>query len=69
MEAMHNDPLFQHEQQADDEERELYYGETRGGRMLAIAITWRGQQLRIVTAYNLDASQIRDYLQQRLEQL
>lgn len=27
MEAMQNEPLFQYEQQTDNEERELYYGE------------------------------------------
>jgi hypothetical protein len=35
----------------DDEERELYYGETPTGRMLAVRATYRGGRSRVVTAY------------------
>ncbi len=65
--AMQNDPLLQYEQQAGDEERELYYGETSQGRMLAVCVTFRRNKIRVITAYDLDAGQIRDYLDQRME--
>ena len=68
MEAMTNDPLLQFPQDAGDEQRELYYGETKTGRMLAVAVTWRQERIRIITAYDLDKSQIGDYLRQRLAQ-
>jgi hypothetical protein len=32
---------------------------------LAIIVTERGEKLRVVTAYNLDAGQKRDYLSRR----
>jgi len=67
MEAMTNDPLLQYPQDAEGEQRELYYGETNAGRMLAVAVTWRGGRIRVITAYNLDASQVEDYLRQRLD--
>lgn len=65
MDAMLNKPLFIHDQQSEEEEREVYYGETRMGRMIAIVVTVRGEQLRVVTAYNLDADQKRHYLKHR----
>jgi uncharacterized DUF497 family protein len=67
MDAMTNGPLLQYPQEAPGEQRELYYGETKAGRMLAIAVTWRGDRIRVITAYDLDASQVKDYLRQRPE--
>jgi len=61
MEAMTNDPLLQYPQDAEGEQREPYYGETTSGRMLAVAVTWRGDRIRVITAYNLDPSQVEDY--------
>jgi uncharacterized DUF497 family protein len=70
MQAMLNNPLFIHSQQAGSEEREVYYSETKAGRLLAVIVTWRGEQIRVVTAYDLDADQKRSYLSRRLaEQL
>jgi len=34
---------------------------------IAIVMTERGEKIRIITAYDLDAGQKRDYLQRRLE--
>jgi uncharacterized DUF497 family protein len=65
-EVLDNDPLYQYPQQAEDEERYLVYGETHAGRMLAVAFTLRGERIRVITAYDLDADQKRRYLQERL---
>ena len=67
MEAMTNSPLLQYTQDAEGEQRELYYGETHAGRTLAVAVTWRGDRIRVITAYDLDASQVKDCLRERLE--
>lgn len=64
--VLDNDPLYQYPQQSVEEERYLVYGETDAGRMLAIAITVRGQRIRVITVYNMDADQKRRYLQERL---
>ena len=40
-------------------------GETNAGRLLAVILTERRGDLRVVTAYTLDASQKRDYLRKR----
>jgi hypothetical protein len=45
----------------------VYYGETNAGRLLAVIVTERGEQLRVVTAYDLDAGQKRDYIRRRLK--
>jgi uncharacterized DUF497 family protein len=66
--VMLNDPFFQYPQDAGDEQRELYLGETDSGRLLAVALTIRGDRIRIVTAYDMDADQKQRYLQYRLEQ-
>lgn len=47
--------------------RFVYYGETDGGRLLAVIVTERGGAIRVVTAYDLDAGQRRDYLQRRVK--
>jgi uncharacterized protein len=64
--VLDNDPLYQYPQQADDEERYLVYGETNAGRMLALALTVRGDRIRVITAYDMDADQKRRYLMERL---
>jgi uncharacterized DUF497 family protein len=63
--VLDNDPLFQYPQQADEEERYLVYGETNAGRMLAVALTVRGERIRVITAYDMDADQKRRYLEER----
>ena len=65
--AIENDPILVYEQNVDDEVRFLYYGETNSERLLAIVVTERGNKLRVVTGYDLDAGQRRDYFQRRAE--
>jgi hypothetical protein len=45
----------------------VYYGETNSGRLLAVIVTEREELLRVVTAYDLDAAQKRDYLRRRMK--
>jgi len=48
------------------EVRYVYYGETESGRLLAIVLVERGNFIRVVTAYTLDAGQKREYLERRM---
>ena len=64
-EVLSNGPILRYEQDADGEERYLYYGETAKLRLLAVVLTERGGQIRVVTAYELDAGQKREYLELR----
>ena len=63
--ALLNDPIPIYEQDIEGERRFVYYGETNGGRLLAVIVTERGESIRVVTAYDLDAGQRRDYLNRR----
>jgi uncharacterized DUF497 family protein len=65
--ALLNNPVPIYEQESDEEIRYLYYGETNIGRMLGIVFTERGNKIRVVTAYDLDAGQKRDYLEMRAQ--
>ena len=56
-----NGPIPIYEQEVEGELRFVYYGETDQGRLLAVVVTERGENLRVVTAYELDAGQRRDY--------
>jgi len=47
--------------------RYIYYGETDAGRLLAVVLVERGAKIRVVTAYDLDAGQKKDYLIRRLQ--
>ncbi|MCE5306870.1 MAG: BrnT family toxin [Acidobacteriales bacterium] len=64
--ALQNDPVPIYEQDVGGEPRYVYYGETNAGRLLAVVVTERGTRIRVVTAYDLDAGQKRDYLRRRL---
>lgn len=64
--ALSNDPISIYEQDVEGETRYLYYGETDSGRMLAVVLVERGERIRVVTAYDLDAGQKKDYLTRRL---
>jgi uncharacterized DUF497 family protein len=66
-EALSRDPILIYEQTADGELRYVYYGETGASRLLAIVLTERGEKIRVITAYNLDAGQKRDYLERRAQ--
>ena len=56
-----------YEQDVDGESRFVYYGETSRGRLLAVVITERGETIRVITAYDLDAGQKQDFLARRLK--
>ncbi len=63
--ALLNDPIAIYEQEVEGEIRFVYYGETNAVRLLAVVATERAGKLRVVTAYELDAGQRREYLQRR----
>jgi uncharacterized DUF497 family protein len=62
-----NDPIPIYEQDVEGERRFVYYSETNAGRLLAVIVTERGERIRVVTAYDLDAGQRRDYLNRRAQ--
>jgi uncharacterized DUF497 family protein len=64
--ALLNDPIAIYEQEVGGEPRFVYYGETNAGRLLAIIVTERAGSIRVVTAYDLDAGQKRDYVLRRV---
>ena len=64
--ALSNGPILIYEQNVGSELRFVYYGETDAGRLLAVVLTEREGQIRVVTAYKLDAGQKKDYLARRL---
>ena len=65
--ALVNSPILVYVQDVEDERRFVYYGETSARRLLAVIVTERGDNLRVVTAYDLDAGQRRDYLKRRTQ--
>jgi uncharacterized DUF497 family protein len=65
--ALLNDPIPVYEQDVEGERRFVYYGETNAGRFLAVIVTERGDRIRVVTAYDLDAGQRRDYIERRTQ--
>jgi uncharacterized DUF497 family protein len=65
-EALSNNPILIYDQSVGGEPRFVYYGETDGGRLLAVVLTERDDRIRVVTAYKLDAGQKRDYFARRL---
>ena len=64
--ALTSGPILIYEQDADDEPRWVYYGETAKLRLLAVVVTERQGKIRAITAYELDAGQNRDYLKRRV---
>ena len=65
--ALLNDPIPIYEQDVEGERRFVYYGETNAGRLLAVVVTERAANIRVVTAYDLDAGQRREYLNRRTD--
>jgi len=65
--ALSHDPVLIYEQEADGEPRYVYYGETVKNRMIAVVVTERDERIRVITAYDLDAGQKREYLKRRTE--
>ena len=64
--GLSNSPILIYEQDVQGELRYVYYCETDSGRLLAAIVIERGDQIRVVTAYDLDAGQKRDYLARRV---
>jgi uncharacterized DUF497 family protein len=64
--ALSNGPIPIYEQDAQGELRYVYYGETGSGRLLAVVVIERDGKIRVVTAYDLDAGQKRDYFARRM---
>ena len=65
--ALFREPILIYEQDAPGEARYVYYGETERNRLLAIVLTERDDKIRVITAYELDAGQKRDYLERRAQ--
>ena len=63
--ALSREPILIYEQHVDGEVRYVYYGVTERERLLAIVVTERGDKIRVITAYDLDAGQKRDYRERR----
>lgn len=63
--ALSREPILIYEQNVNGEVRYVYYGETDRNRLLAIVMTERDNRIRVITAYDLDAGQKRDYLERR----
>lgn len=66
-ELLSTNPILVYMQDAGGEPRYVYYGETAKGRLLAVVHTERSNKIRVITAYDLDAGQKRDYLGRRLQ--
>ena len=65
--ALMSDPILVYEQDVAGEQRFVYYGGTDAGRLLAVVVTERRAAIRVVTAYELDAAQKRDFLRRRTQ--
>jgi uncharacterized DUF497 family protein len=59
--ALSNDPIPVYEQEVGGGMRYVYYGETDAGRLLAVVLVERGEKIRVVTAYDLDSGEKKDY--------
>jgi len=65
--ALLNDPIPIYEQHVEGELRFIYYGESNAGRLIGVVVTERGESLRVITPYDLDAGQRRDYHARRAQ--
>ena len=65
--ALSSAPILIYEQDVQGEMRYVYYCETASGRLLAVVLVDRDDRIRVVTAYDLDAGQKRDYLARRAQ--
>ena len=63
--ALGREPVLICEQDADGEAA-TSHGETERNRLIAVVLTERdNNKIRVITAYDLDAGQKRDYLERR----
>lgn len=67
-EVMLGDPLDIEFNVVDGEERWTYIGETNDGRILWLAITLRGDRMRVITAFEPEKHWKVFYLEQRAQQ-
>ncbi len=58
--VLSNGPIPIYEQDVEWQVRYVYYGETDSGRLLTVVLVERGEKIRVVTAYDLDAGQKKD---------
>jgi uncharacterized DUF497 family protein len=65
--VLFNDPVLIFDQDVEGEIRFVYYGETDAGRLLAVVVTECDDILRVVTAYDLNAKQRRNYHARRAQ--
>jgi uncharacterized DUF497 family protein len=61
--VFYNDPLLLENYNQNGEERFNLVGETNRGRFLVVAVTWRGDAYRPITAWDATRSAKLDYLQ------
>jgi uncharacterized DUF497 family protein len=66
-EALLNDSIPVYGQEIGGELRFAYYGQTSAGRLLAVVATQRGEKIRVISAYDLNRRQLRDYFRWRFE--
>jgi uncharacterized DUF497 family protein len=64
-EVLQNDPEDLEEQAVSGENRYKQVGETNTGRILIVIATLRFNTIRVVTAWEADATTKRDYLRKR----
>jgi uncharacterized DUF497 family protein len=62
-----NNPILIDVQDVEGEIRFAYYGETDAGRLLAVVVTERNDYVRVVTAFDLNAGQQRNYHMKRAQ--
>ena len=63
--ALSNNPIPVLEQDVEGDFSYVYYGETNAGRLLSIVVIESSDNVRVLTAGDLNADQQRDYRQRR----
>ena len=63
--ALSNNPVPVLEQDVEGDLSYVYYGETNAGRVLSVVVIESADNVRVITAGDLNADQRRDYRQRR----
>ena len=63
--ALLNNPIPVAEQDVEGDFSYVYYGETNVGRLISVIVIERGDDMRVITAGELNADQRGDYLRRR----
>ena len=63
--ALTNNPIPVFEQDVEGDFSYIYYGETNAGRLLSVVVIEGSDNMRVLTAGELNPDQRRDYLQRR----